>query len=209
MIDANFPMSEWDRLLPQTILTLNLLRSSRAHPSISAHTSLFGNYDFNRVPIAPPGTKVVSLMAAEARTKFGEHGKVGWYIGPSPEHYRCYKCYSTDTMKECDVLTVDFFPEKKPSPKFTQEDYLKQTAKDMLHLLTAPTTSPTATPLSFGPPILKAYAKIADILPTCSCSTSEGARRISITSAPIYAKQLQPAHHKQFSPSLISNYQCC
>jgi hypothetical protein len=78
MIDANFPMPEWDRLLPQTILTLNFLRSSRTHPSLSAHASLFGNYNFNRLTIAPPGTKVVAHVAAEARTTFGEHGKVGW-----------------------------------------------------------------------------------------------------------------------------------
>jgi hypothetical protein len=53
-VDSNFPLSEWDRLLPQTLLTLNLLRSSRIHPSLSAHASLSGNYDFNRTPIAPP-----------------------------------------------------------------------------------------------------------------------------------------------------------
>jgi hypothetical protein len=42
-IDSNFPMTKWDCLIPQTILTLNLLRSSRIHPSPSAHASLFGN----------------------------------------------------------------------------------------------------------------------------------------------------------------------
>lgn len=63
-VDSNFSMSEWDRLLPQTILTLNLLRSSRTH------ASLFGNYDFNRLPIAPHGTKIVAHVSAEARTTF-------------------------------------------------------------------------------------------------------------------------------------------
>jgi hypothetical protein len=46
-VDSHFPLSEWDRLLPQAILTLNLLGSSRIHPSLSAHASLFGHYDFN------------------------------------------------------------------------------------------------------------------------------------------------------------------
>jgi hypothetical protein len=164
-VDSNYPMSEWDRLLPQTILTLNLLlRSSRTHPSLSAHASLFGNYDFNRTPIAPPGTKVFAHVTADARTTFGEHGKVGWYIGPSTEHYRCYKCYFTDTMKERDVLKVNFFPEKIVFPKFTPEDYLKQTAEDMLHLLQAPPRSPTTAPLSFGSPILNAFAEVASSL---------------------------------------------
>ena len=47
-VDPQFPLSEWDRLLPQSILTLNLLRSSRIHPSLSAHASLFGQFDFKK-----------------------------------------------------------------------------------------------------------------------------------------------------------------
>jgi hypothetical protein len=109
-VDSHFPMTEWDRLL---LLTLNLLRSSCKHPSLSAHASLFGNYNFNRVPLAPPGTKIVAHVAADTWTTFGQHGKAGWYIGPSPEHYRCYKCYFTGTMKERDVLTV-LFPKSPP-----------------------------------------------------------------------------------------------
>jgi hypothetical protein len=163
-VDSHFPLSEWDRLLPQAKLTLNLLRSSRIHPSLSAHASLFGHYDFNRVPLAPPGTKVVDHVTSEGRTTFGEHGKVGWYIGPSPEHCRCYKCYFPDTMTERDVLTVDFFPEKIPFPIFTTADYLKQTAEDMLHLLQTPRTISTTQTLAFGSPILNSYEKIAEIL---------------------------------------------
>jgi hypothetical protein len=163
-VDSAYPMSKWDRLLPQTILTLNLLRSSRIHPSLSAHASIFGQYDFNRIPIAPPGTKIIAHVTADARTTFGAHGKVGWYIGPSPEHYRCYKCYFTDTMKERDVLKVDFFPEKIIFPKFSSEDYLKQTAEDMLHLLKAPQRSSMASSLAFGTPILNAFAKVASLL---------------------------------------------
>jgi hypothetical protein len=144
-------MNEWDRLIHQTILTLNLLCSSRIHPSFSAHASLFGNYDFNRASIAPPGTKVVAHVSAESRTTFGQHGQVVWYIGPSPEHYGCYKCYFPDTMSERDVLTVNFFPEKNQFPTFTPENYLKQTPEDMLHLLEAPapSSSPVPTLASF------------------------------------------------------------
>ena len=165
-VDSKFPLCEWDRLLPQTTLTLNLLRSSRVHPSLSAHASLFGQFDFNRTPLAPMGTQIIAHTPAETRTTFGEHGKVGWYIGPSLEHYRCWKCYFTDTMHERDVLKVDFFPQKIAFPTFTRDAYLKQTAEDMLHLLQddATTRSPLNDPLSFGPPILNAYAKIADIL---------------------------------------------
>ena len=163
-VDSQYPLAEWDRLLPQTILTLNLLRSSRIHPSLSAHASLFGNFDFNRTPIAPSGTKIIAHLAADTRIPFGAHGKVGWYIGPSMEHYRCWKCYFSDTMHERDVLKVDFFPEKVAFPTFSRDDYLKQTAEDMFSLLQNSSSSPIHQPLSFGPPILNALAKVANIL---------------------------------------------
>ena len=164
-VDSAFPLAHWDRLIPQAVLTLNLLRSSRIHPSLSAHSSLFGNFDFNATPLAPSGTRIVAHLSHDTRTSFGQHGQVGWYIGPSLEHYRCWKCYFPDTNSTRDVLTVDFFPEKIPIPRFTTELYLQQTAEDMLHLLQTPSSqSPPLTPLSFGAPIFNAYAELASIL---------------------------------------------
>jgi hypothetical protein len=166
-IDSKFPLTEWDRLLPQTVLTLNLLRSSRIHPSLSAHASLYGNFDFNKTPIAPVGTRVVAHLTPDQRTTFAPHGKLGWYIGPSLEHYRCYKCYFEDTHRERDLLKVDFFPQKFPFPSFSADAYLKQTAEDMLHLLKNkqdPRDSSVHNPLSFGPPVLNAYRHIAELL---------------------------------------------
>ena len=165
-VDTTFPMTEWDRLLPQVTLTLNLLRSSRIHPTLSAHASLHGNFDYNKTPIAPIGTRVIAHVTADKRPTFGVHGHIGWYIGPSMEHYRCYKCYFEDTRRERDLLKVDFFPQKFPFPRFSTETYLKQTAEDMLHLLrTTPTSQPTASnPLLFGPSILNAFREVAEIL---------------------------------------------
>ena len=55
--DPNFPISEWDRLLPQAEITLNLLRNCRYNPALSSYAALFGAFDFNRTPVAPFGTK--------------------------------------------------------------------------------------------------------------------------------------------------------
>jgi hypothetical protein len=57
--DPAYPVAEWDRLLPQAVLTLNLLRNSRVNPKLSAYAYLFGNFNFNKTPLAPPGTKVI------------------------------------------------------------------------------------------------------------------------------------------------------
>jgi hypothetical protein len=67
-------------------------------------------------------------------------------------------------MTERDVLTVDFFPEKFSFPNFTTDDYLKQTAEDMLHLLQTPRTTSATPTLAFGSPILNSYQQIAEIL---------------------------------------------
>ena len=50
----DYPIREWDRLIPQGELTINLLRNSRINPLLSAWAYLFGVHDFNRVPLSPP-----------------------------------------------------------------------------------------------------------------------------------------------------------
>ena len=50
--DPNFPVSEWDHLLPQIQITLNLLCNSRVNPALSSYAYLFGNYDFNKAPLS-------------------------------------------------------------------------------------------------------------------------------------------------------------
>ena len=56
-VDPNFSIYEWDKLLDQCDLTLNLLRASRLNPKLSAWTFLFGKFDYMRTLLAPPGTK--------------------------------------------------------------------------------------------------------------------------------------------------------
>jgi hypothetical protein len=51
--DKSFPIHLWDRVLPQAVMTLSMLRTSRINPKLSAATHIFGQYDFNRAPMAP------------------------------------------------------------------------------------------------------------------------------------------------------------
>jgi hypothetical protein len=46
-VDPSFPMHLWDRLLPQAEITLNLLRTSRLHPQLSAAAHYHGLVDYN------------------------------------------------------------------------------------------------------------------------------------------------------------------
>jgi hypothetical protein len=108
--DKSFPMHFWDRILPQAVITLNMLRTSRINPKIPAATHLFGQYDFNRAPMAPPGTIIIAHETSGRRRTWAPHGKDGWYIGPALEHYRCYTVYITKTRSNRIVETVEFPP---------------------------------------------------------------------------------------------------
>jgi hypothetical protein len=108
--DPNFPIYLWDELIPQAVLTLNLLRTSRMNPALSAHAQLHGLFDFNRTPLAPPGTRAVIFEDPDTRESWGPHGKLAWYLGPASEHYRCYRFFIPETNGVRISGTAEFFP---------------------------------------------------------------------------------------------------
>ena len=133
--DPDFPLRQWDRLLDQAELTINLLRNSRVNPALSAWAYHFGNHDFNKVPLVPPGTRVILHSKPDQRKSWAFHGEKGWYVGPAPMHYRCVRCYIPKTNKERITDTVKFIPNCIPIPNATIETQLSRTADDLIHLL--------------------------------------------------------------------------
>jgi hypothetical protein len=128
----------WDRIFPQAVITLNMLRTSRINPKLSAATHLFGQYDFNRSPIAPPGTRIIAHEKPGRRRTWAPHGEDGWYIGPALEHYRCYTVYITKTRSNRIVETVNFFPHKFKLPFPSSSELETQAAADLTHALLNP-----------------------------------------------------------------------
>ena len=114
---------------------MNLLRNSRVNPNLSAWAYLFGNFNFNRHPLAPPGTKVIVHTKKDDRKSWEYRGKEGFYVGPSMPNYRCVKCYmpQTRSMRITDTLTL--VPHQIPIPNPSLEDHIKSTSKDLLLLL--------------------------------------------------------------------------
>ena len=41
-LDPDYPLREWERLLDQALISLNLLRSTRVNPNLSDYAYLFG-----------------------------------------------------------------------------------------------------------------------------------------------------------------------
>jgi hypothetical protein len=136
--DKSFPMHLWDSVLPQAVITLNMLRISRINPKLSASTHIFGQYDFNRAPMAPPGTRIIANETPNRRSTWAPHGQDGWYLGPALEHYRCYTVYITKTRGNRIVETVDFFPEKFTLPFTTPQDLATKAAAELTSALLHP-----------------------------------------------------------------------
>ena len=159
-VDTNFPLHLWDRLLPQAVVTLNLLRSSRFNPKLSAYQQLFGNFNFNNTPLAPPGTKILIHETPDVRQTWAPHSVDGWYIGPALEHYRCYRCYVPTTRRERISDTVEFFLQNTEIPFLSSKDLAAYAALDLIAAIKNPSPE---TPLFVGDEQLRALTELAEI----------------------------------------------
>ena len=137
-VDKAFPLHLWCRLLNQVELTLNMLRTSRISLNLSAHEQINGTHDFNATPLAPPGTRCIAHEKSSQCGTWATHGQLGWYVGPAPEHYRCYQIYipKTQGTRVCD--TVEFFPTHCKMPNVSANDAAIYAANNLIKALTKP-----------------------------------------------------------------------
>jgi hypothetical protein len=136
--DKAFPMHLWDILLPQAVITLNMLGISHINPKLSASTRIDGQYAYNRAPMVPLGTRIISHETPNSRRIWAPHGQDGWYIGPALENYRCYTIYITKTRSERVVETDDFCPTEIPFPFPSSKELETQAVKQLTHALLNP-----------------------------------------------------------------------
>jgi hypothetical protein len=133
--DPDFPMHLWDKLVPQAIITLNLLRTSRINPQLSAYTQVFGQYNFAAHPLAPPGTHILIHEKPDQRASWAPHAVDAWYIGPSLQHYRYHRTWVWASRHERVSDTVTWLPKPAPIPSPTIEELILATSETLLELL--------------------------------------------------------------------------
>jgi len=146
--DPEFSLHLWDRLSPQALTTLNLLRGSRINPKLSAYAQLNGAFDFNRTPMGPPGTRVLVHELPEARGTWAPHAVPRWYIGPAFEHYRCYRVYITKTANERIANTHVWYPSHVVMPKTSSADAATAAARDLIYASQNPHPAAPIAPLA-------------------------------------------------------------
>jgi hypothetical protein len=194
-------MHLWCELLPQATLTLSLMQTSRVNPTISADTQLYGQFDFNRTPLAPPGTRVVAHVNPKAHISWALHGEDAWYVGPAPDHYRCYSVWMTGTNKTIIVDTVEFFPQ----PHLSSYDMAIQSARQLTFALRNP--APAAPFPHIGHTQHEALARLATIFKEIAAPEPQHAEQESKTEPPSRAPitTMPPAEAPSSIPSLITH----
>ena len=158
--DPDFPLHLWDKLIPQSCITLNLICNSHRNPHLSSEAHLSENFDYNTTPLALPGTKVVAFEPPNKCNSWATHGTIGWYIGPALHHYRCWKIYVTKTAATQVCDTVKLFPKQFKMPIVSSADTSTRATselKEALHhplaylpyALLSDNTTPTLKKLSY------------------------------------------------------------
>ena len=144
----NLPLHLWDRLLPQALFTLNLLRGSRINPNLSAYAQVHGLYDFNCTPIAPRGIQVLVHENTSQRTSWAPHAVDGWYVVPALNSYCCYKLCIWETCHQRICDTLIWFPTKVTMPLSSSTNIIKAVANNIIQALANPLAQYPQAPLT-------------------------------------------------------------
>ncbi len=135
LVDNTFPMRLKDRLLPLTTLTLNFLWQLNAVPTVLAHQYVHGNFDYNKMPLAPMGCAVQLHQSSTKWASWAENLIDGWYLQTSPEHYQCHVIYVKQTKSERVSDTIFFKIKLITQPAMTPADIITKALNDLTQAL--------------------------------------------------------------------------
>jgi hypothetical protein len=128
---------------------------------MSVYAQLNGNFDFNRTPLAPPGTLIITHYKPDQRASWDPHGLDGYYLGSDLDHYRCYQVHLTKTKGTRIVDTVESPPAKLAMPITSSKDLASIAALELSNALQNPAC---AAPFSqIGTAQLQALHQLSDI----------------------------------------------
>ncbi len=132
--NLDFLIQLWDRLTPQVLNCLNMMRASRIDPSKSAYKTLYGPYDWNRYPLAPLGCKAVVYKDSNTRGLWASRGVDGWYLGPSIDHYCCNMYYIPETCAYHISGSTELFPQHCQLPDMSPHQHLRALTNKLSNL---------------------------------------------------------------------------
>jgi hypothetical protein len=100
------------------------------------------------LPLLPLASALLHTNS-HCNADLGPHtAKNGWYVGPSFDHYCCYRVWIWDTKRELICDTLKWFPTKVTMPLALSMDLVMAGVQDIVHALQNPSAnSPLAPPL--------------------------------------------------------------
>ena len=134
-LDPNCPIQLWCQFIEQGQDTLNLLRTSRVNSKLSAYAILEGQFEFDKTPLAPVGTKALVFLDPKKRASWNTHAVDAWYVGPAKKHYRNYRFYIPETRGYRIANTAKFFPTHCKRPSIEPGDSIRLAAQDLISAL--------------------------------------------------------------------------
>ena len=86
-LPSTFPILYWCHLLEQIDLAVNIVRLCRQNPMLFALAATEGEFHYDSMQIAPPGTDMLMYVCPENRRSFGHNANKAWYVEPCLKHY--------------------------------------------------------------------------------------------------------------------------
>ena len=100
----SFPNFIWNQLLPQTELTLNLLRQSNLAPAMYAWEHFNCLFNCDATPLVPIGFSVIIHNKPNVQKTWDFRGRKAFNIGTALNHYRYFHVFNSVTK---DLLFSD------------------------------------------------------------------------------------------------------
>jgi hypothetical protein len=104
-------------------------------PNILTYAYHHGNFDYNRMPLAPMGCAVQFHIKPNRRKSWGEHASDGWYIKTSPDHYRCHWIFVKATRAKQISDTVFFKHKYITQPTMTTANLTIKAIHDLTNAI--------------------------------------------------------------------------
>ena len=160
-VDDRFPLSLWCHLVRPAELTVNLLRQSNVAPKMSAYAHVHGQHDYMRKPFAPLGCSVMAHVKPKNRRTWDTHGEVGFNIGTSMEHHRCFHVYIVKTRATRVSDSIFFKHQYITNPQVTPETLILKAAAELTSALKGTVSRETETAAALAK-VSELFLKIAE-----------------------------------------------
>ena len=118
-------------------MKLNMLRTCRRDPTISAYKALNGSFDYNRTSLAPLGFLAVLYDDPTNRNNFAPHCTDAMYVALSMLHYGNGKYWVPSTQKMRISISAKIYPEHCELPTISEADKNLISASDLLTAMQA------------------------------------------------------------------------